>query len=94
MVISASAQPEFMLVIFTFTWSPSLTLPMKTMKPLTVAMPSPFGLIWLMSASYSLPTVTGQYPLPRLFLAFLGGLFLGLIGQFSPTLLHELTVCY
>jgi hypothetical protein len=28
------------------------------------AMPFPCGLIWLMRTSYSLPTITGQLPLP------------------------------
>ena len=55
------------------------------------AIPSPFGLIWLMRTSYSLPTITGQLPLPPLFLAFLGLLFLGLIG-FSLPLFYALTV--
>ena len=35
-----------------------------------------------------MPNSTGPLPLPRLFLAFLGVLFLGVIGQFSPNSLY------
>jgi hypothetical protein len=81
LTISAYALTESMFVILTFTWSPRLALFMKTRTPLTRAMPFPCGLICLMCTSYSLPTMTGQLPLPPLFLAFLGLLFLGLIGR-------------
>lgn len=79
LITSASALIESRKVILTFTFSPSLTFLTKTQNPLKLAMPSPFGLIWLISTSYSLPNSTGQSTLWRLFLAFLGLLFLGLI---------------
>jgi len=78
--ISASAATEFSCVIFTLTWSPGFALVTKTGKPLTRAMPSPLGLTSIISTSYVFPSSTGQSPpLPRLLLAFLGALFLGLI---------------
>ena len=81
--ISASAQTESSFVILTFTWFPRFAPRTKTKKPLTLAMPSPFGLISTMSTSYSFSISTGRSsrPLPRLFLAFLGARFLGLIGH-------------
>jgi hypothetical protein len=84
MIFSASAQVESILVILTVICSPTLAFGTKTGKPLTAAIPSPRGVVSDISTSYVLPTSTGQLPLPRLFLAFLGLRFLGLIGQLAP----------
>ena len=81
-VISASAHMLSIRVILTFRCSLSLALEMKTEKPSTVATPSPLGLIPSISTSYVSPNFTGQTkPLPRLFFAFLGARFFGLIGH-------------
>jgi hypothetical protein len=81
LIISASALIAPVVVILTFRWSPDLASPTKIKKPLILAIPSPSGLISVISTSYSCPNSTGQdsTPLPRLFLAFLGLLFDGLI---------------
>ncbi len=84
LTISASALTESMVTTLTLTFSPILTLGTKIQKPLKVAKPSPFGLIWLISTSYSSPIVTGQLSRWRLFFAFLGLLFLGLIESALP----------
>ncbi len=71
-------------MILTVTWSPSLVLGTNTENPLTRPIPSPLGVVSVMSTSYSLPISTGHSRLPRLFLAFRGVLFLGQIGQRTP----------
>ena len=83
LITSASALTESIEATLTLTLSPTLTLRTKTQKPLTAAKPSPFGIISVTSTSYSPPISTGQSALWRLFLAFLGLLFLGLIEILS-----------
>ena len=53
-------------------------------------MPSPLAIVSVMSTSYSWPISTGHSRLPRLFLAFLGVLFLGLIGHFLSYSLYNI----
>lgn len=80
-------------MIFTFRWSPGFAFRTKIRKPLTRATPSPLGLVSVMSTSYVLPTSTGQSaPLPRLFLAFLGALFDGVIGHLPLFHINEYTI--
>ena len=80
LTIVASALMLSSRVILILRCSPGLALAMKTEKPSTVVTPSPLGAKSVTSTSYIPPNSTGQSRvLPRLFLAFLGALFLGLI---------------
>jgi hypothetical protein len=87
--IVASALMLSTRLILTLTCSPGLALATKTENPLTLPKPSPLGLKSSMSTSYVPPTSTGQSKdLPRLFFAFLGARFLGLMRHL-PRLLFN-----
>jgi len=60
LIISAFAELRPILVIFIFMCSLGFALATNITKPLILAMPSPWRLVSVMSASYSFPISTGQ----------------------------------